>query len=120
MALRTYSIEQTEVSSLLLTMTTQDRQLLRWFDLRFLSVGELTKTPSTAQGQNTTTNCLFLLIKYTQYSTVQHTHPVEVSVRVLWHVVVEDNVDPLNVDSPAKEVSGAQDALAEGLEGLVL
>lgn len=85
-----------------------------------MSVGELTKYLSTAQGQNTTTNCLFLLIKYTQYSTVQHTHPVEVGVWVLWHVVVEDNVDPLNVDSPAKEVSGAQDALAEGLEGLVL
>ena len=50
---------------------------------------------------------------------MQHTHPVEVGVRVLWHIIVEDNVDPLNVDPPAKEIRGAQDALAEGFEGLV-
>ena len=44
---------------------------------------------------------------------------MKVGVRVLWHVIVEDNVDPLNVNPPAEEVSGAQDAFAEGLEGLV-
>ena len=44
---------------------------------------------------------------------------MKVGVRVLWHVIVEDNVDPLNVNPPAEEVSRAQDAFAEGLEGLV-
>jgi hypothetical protein len=47
------------------------------------------------------------------------TYPVKVSVRVLWHVVVEDNVDTLNVHASAKQVGGHQDALLEVFELLV-
>lgn len=30
------------------------------------------------------------------------THPVKVSVRILWHVVIENNVDSFDVHSTAK------------------
>jgi len=46
-------------------------------------------------------------------------HPVQIGVRVLWHVVVEHNVDPLNVHPSAKQVGGHQDPLLEVLELLV-
>ena len=45
---------------------------------------------------------------------------MEVGVRALGHVVVDDNVDSLDVHSSAKEVSGHHDTLVEALEGLVL
>ena len=44
---------------------------------------------------------------------------MEVSVRVFGHVVVEDDVDPLDVHAPAKQVGGHQDAPLEVLELLV-
>ena len=44
---------------------------------------------------------------------------MQVGVWVLWHVVVEDNVDSLNVHASAKQVGGHQDALLEVLELLV-
>ena len=46
-------------------------------------------------------------------------HPVQVGVGVLWHVVVEHNVDPLNVHAATKQVRGHQDTLLEILELLV-
>ncbi len=36
---------------------------------------------------------------------------VQVSVRVLWHVIVEDNVHSLNVHATAEQVGGDQDPL---------
>ena len=44
---------------------------------------------------------------------------MEVGVRVLGHVVVEDDVDPLDVHATAEQVSGHQDPLLEVLELLV-
>lgn len=44
---------------------------------------------------------------------------MEVSVRVLGHVVIEDDVDPLDVHPSAKEVGGHQDTALEVLELLV-
>jgi len=48
-----------------------------------------------------------------------HTDAVEVGVRVLRHVVVEDNVDTLDVHSAAEQIGRHQDALLEVLELLV-
>ena len=47
------------------------------------------------------------------------TYPVQVSVRVLRHVIVEDNVNSLDIHSSTKEVCCDQDTLAEILECLV-
>ena len=47
-------------------------------------------------------------------------HPVQVGVRVLGHVVVEYNVDTFNVHASSKQISCHQHTLAEALEGLVL
>ena len=47
------------------------------------------------------------------------TYPVQVGVRVFRHVVVEDNIHPLNVHASSKQVGGDQDALLEVLELLV-
>lgn len=44
---------------------------------------------------------------------------MEVCVRVLWHVVVEDDVDTLDVHATAEQVGGHQDAPLEVLELLV-
>ena len=44
---------------------------------------------------------------------------MQVSVSVLWHVVVEDDVDALDVHSTAKQVGGDQNPLLEVLELLV-
>merc|ERR1712203_775251 len=44
---------------------------------------------------------------------------VQVSVSVLWHVVVEDDVDALDIHATAKQVGGNQDSLLEVLELLV-
>merc|ERR1719361_1316118 len=44
---------------------------------------------------------------------------VQVSVSVLWHVVVEDDVDALDVHSTPKQVGGDQNPLLEVLELLV-
>ena len=47
-------------------------------------------------------------------------YSVEVGVGAVSHVVVDDEVDSLHVDSTAKEVSGDHNALAALLEGPVL
>ena len=47
------------------------------------------------------------------------THSMQVGVWVLRHVVVEDDVNPLNVHSSAKHVSSHQYSLTEILEWLV-
>lgn len=44
---------------------------------------------------------------------------MEVRVRVLWHVIVEDNVNSFNVHTTAKQVGGYQYSLLEILELLV-
>ena len=44
---------------------------------------------------------------------------MQVGVGVLWHVVVEDDVDPLDVHPSAKQVGGHQDAPLEVLELLI-
>lgn len=46
-------------------------------------------------------------------------HPVQVGVRIFRHVIVEDDIDPLNVHSSAKEVSRHQDPPLEVLELLI-
>lgn len=47
------------------------------------------------------------------------THSVQVGIRVLWHVIVEHDVDSLNVHASAKQISSHQDATLEVLELLV-
>lgn len=51
--------------------------------------------------------------------TTSSGNPVEVGVRVLGHVVVENNVDPLNVHASAKQVCGHKDSLLKILELLI-
>merc|ERR1719278_2196712 len=46
-------------------------------------------------------------------------HSVEVGVSVLGHVVVENNIDPLDVHATPEEVGGHEDPLLEILELLV-
>ena len=45
---------------------------------------------------------------------------MKIGVGVLWHVIVEDNVDSLDVHATTKEISCDQHALAEALERLIL
>lgn len=47
------------------------------------------------------------------------TDSVEVRVRILWHVVVENNVDSLNVHASAKKVGCNKDPPLEVFELLV-
>lgn len=47
------------------------------------------------------------------------TDSVKVCVRILWHVIVEDNVDSLDVHSSAKQVGGDKDPPLEVLKLLV-
>lgn len=47
------------------------------------------------------------------------THSVEVGVRVLRHVIVEDDVDSLNVHPSAKQIGGHQDPPLEVFELLI-
>lgn len=44
---------------------------------------------------------------------------MKVGIRVLWHVIVEDDVDSLNVHTSAKQIGSHQDAPLEVLELLV-
>lgn len=44
---------------------------------------------------------------------------MKVRVRILWHVVVEDDVDSLYVHASAKQVGGHQDTSLEVFELLV-
>lgn len=46
-------------------------------------------------------------------------HPVQIGVRIFWHVVVEDNIDALDVHSSSKEISCHQDPPLEVLELLI-
>ena len=46
-------------------------------------------------------------------------HSVEVGVSVLGHVVVENNIDPLDVHATPEEVGGHEDPLLEILELLI-
>lgn len=47
------------------------------------------------------------------------TDSVKVCVRILWHVIVEDNVDSLDVHSSAKQVGCNKDPPLEVLKLLV-
>lgn len=47
------------------------------------------------------------------------TYSMEVSVWVLWHIIVEDNVDSLDIHATPKEISCYEDTLLEGLESLI-
>jgi len=47
------------------------------------------------------------------------TYPVQVGIRVIGHVIVEDNVHPLYVHTTAKQIGGHEDTLLEILELLV-
>ena len=53
------------------------------------------------------------------YKPASPSNSVQVSVGVLGHVVVEDDVDALDVHSTAKQVGGDQNPLLEVLELLV-
>ena len=44
---------------------------------------------------------------------------MQVGVRVFGHVIIEHDVDLLNVDTSAKDLSGDQDTVLEGLESFV-
>ncbi len=57
--------------------------------------------------------------KLVQLFPLMSSHPVQIGVRIFWHVVVENDVDPLNVHPSAKEVSGHQDPPLEVLELLI-
>ena len=46
-------------------------------------------------------------------------HSVQVGVRVLWHVKVEDYVDLLDVNTSSEDVSGDHDSVLEGFEVIV-
>lgn len=46
-------------------------------------------------------------------------HPVQIGVRIFWHVVVEDDIDSLNVHPSAEKVSCYQDPPLEVLELLI-
>lgn len=46
-------------------------------------------------------------------------HPVQIGVRIFWHVVVEHNIDSLNVHPSAEEVGCHQDPPLEVLELLI-
>lgn len=46
-------------------------------------------------------------------------HPVQIRVRIFRHIVVEDDIDPLDVHSSAKEISGYEDPPLEVLELLI-
>jgi len=47
------------------------------------------------------------------------THPVQVGIRILWHIIVEHNVDSLNIYSSSKDVSCYHYTSTEILEFLV-
>lgn len=47
------------------------------------------------------------------------TYPVQVGIRILWHVVVENDVDPLDVHSSAEQIGRHQDSPLEVLELLI-
>ena len=44
---------------------------------------------------------------------------MEVGISVVWHVIVEDNVNLLDIDASSENLSGNQDAMLELLESLV-
>ena len=44
---------------------------------------------------------------------------MQVGVRVFGHVIIEHDIDLLNVDTSAKDLSGDQDTVLEGLESFV-
>jgi hypothetical protein len=46
-------------------------------------------------------------------------HPVEIRVRVLGHVIVNYDIDPLDIDTPSDKVSGHENPLQAVLEVLV-
>lgn len=48
------------------------------------------------------------------------TDSVEVCVRILWHIVVKDDVDSLDVHPSAKQVGCNQDPLVKVFELLVV
>lgn len=48
-----------------------------------------------------------------------HSHPVQIGVRIFWHVVVEDDVHSLDVHPSAKQVRGHQDPPLEVFELLI-
>lgn len=50
------------------------------------------------------------------YLAKQLTYSMEVRVRVLGHVVVEDHIDLFHVDSSSKDVSSDHDSVLEVLE----
>lgn len=41
---------------------------------------------------------------------------MQIRVRVVWHVVVDNNVDALNVHTTTKHIRGHEDAALEALE----
>ena len=45
--------------------------------------------------------------------------PMQVGVRVFRHVIIEHDIDLLDIDTSAKDLSGDQDAVLEGLESFV-
>ena len=45
---------------------------------------------------------------------------MEISVRGVRHVIVDDDIDALNIDTTSENVSSNHDALVKFLEGLVL
>lgn len=60
-----------------------------------------------------------LEIKIYQCLKLNITHSVKVCVRILWHVIIEDNVNSFNVHATAKQVGCHQNPPLEVFELLI-
>ena len=62
-------------------------------------------------------------ISVSDVSSIAHqsdSYPVKICVRILWHVIVEHNVDSLDIHATTKQVGGHQDTLVKVLELLIV
>lgn len=75
-----------------------------------------TSIPRTVKINNTEQR---LKCENMQSSSLPGPHPVQIGVRIFWHIVVEDDIDPLDVHPSAKEISGYEDPPLEVLELLI-
>lgn len=49
----------------------------------------------------------------------KETYPVQISISRIWHVIIDDNVDTLNVNSPTNQICGHKNPLVPLLETFV-
>lgn len=45
---------------------------------------------------------------------------MEIRVTIIWHIVIDDNIDSLDINSTAEYISGYHDTVFEILESLVM